>query len=71
VITNALLQFAWLWQAGDQSAAMQALAAPGFTLSPPETFRILANMPFIRSANVASIDAANQMLPSGDGVRRS
>jgi len=71
VITSALLQFAWLWQAGDQTAAMQALAAPGFTLPPPETFRILANMPFIRSANVASIDAANQMLPSGDGVRRS
>jgi hypothetical protein len=71
VITNALLQFAWLWQANDQTAAMQALAAPGFTLPPPETFRILANMPFIHSANVATIDAANQMLPSGDGIRRS
>ena len=46
VIVNALLQFAWLWQAGDQTAAMQALAAPGFTLPPPQTLRCLANMPY-------------------------
>jgi hypothetical protein len=70
VVTNALLQFAWLWQAGNQPAAMQALAAPGFTQPPPETLRILSNMPFIQSANVASIDAAQQMLPVGDLVRR-
>ena len=70
VVTNALLQFAWLWQQGDQPAAMQALAAPGFTWPPPQTLAVLANMPLIRSANVASIDAASQMLPGGDVARR-
>ena len=44
---------------------MQALAAPGFTLPPEQTLRVLSNLPYIRSANLASIDAANQMLPGG------
>ncbi|MEJ0020418.1 MAG: hypothetical protein WDN25_28490 [Acetobacteraceae bacterium] len=67
VITNALLQFADAWQSGDRTGALQALAAPGFTLPPDQTLRVLANMPFIQSANVATMDAANQMLPGGDG----
>ena len=65
VVVNALLQFASEWQAGNQAAAIQALAAPGFTLPPEQTLRALSNLPYIRSANIASIDAANQMLPGG------
>jgi hypothetical protein len=70
IVVNALLQFAAAWQAGDRSAAMQALAAPGFTQPPQQTLQILSNLPAIQSANVATIDAANQMLPGGDVVMR-
>jgi hypothetical protein len=69
-VVNALLQFTAAWQAGNQSAALQALSAPVFTLPPQQTLAILSNLPLIRSANVASIDAANQMLPGGDVFQR-
>jgi hypothetical protein len=69
VVVTALLRFAAAWQAGDQATAMQALAAPGFTLPPQQTLQVLSGLPAIQSANVASIDAANQMLPGGDNVR--
>ncbi len=42
------------------------LAAPGFSLPPPQMLQILGNLPFVQSANVASIEAAQQMLPGGD-----
>lgn len=28
--------------------------------------QVLRNMPYIQSANIATLDAANQMLPGGD-----
>jgi hypothetical protein len=65
VVVNALLRFASEWQAGNQTDAMQALAVPGFTLPPEQTLRVLSNLPYIRSANLAGIDAANQMLRGG------
>jgi hypothetical protein len=71
IVANALLQFAADWQAGNQPAAMQILTTPVFTLPPQQTLQILANLPYIRSANIASIDAANQMLPGGDFARRN
>lgn len=70
VVVTALLRFAAGWQLGDPATAMQALAVPVFTAPPQQTLQILTNMPPIQSANVASIDAANQMLPSGDVARR-
>jgi hypothetical protein len=69
VVVNALLRFAGEWQGGNQAGAIQALAAPGFTLPPEATLRVLENMPYIQSANIASIDASHQMLPGGDGMR--
>jgi hypothetical protein len=69
-VVDALLRFAAAWQFGDQAAAMQALSAPVFTFPPPQTAQVLFNLPAIQSANVASIDAANQMLPGGDMARR-
>lgn len=69
IVVTALLRFAAAWQAGDQPAAMQALAVPGFTLSPPQTVQILTNLPYIQTANVATLDTANQMLPGGGNGR--
>jgi hypothetical protein len=31
--------------------------------------QVLANLPYVQSANVASTDAAQQMLPGGDNRR--
>jgi hypothetical protein len=62
VMVNALLDFAAAWQSGDRRGARHALVAPGFTLPPDQTALALSNMPYIRSANLASGDAANQML---------
>ena len=39
VVVNALLRFAAEWQAGNQAGAIQALAAPGFTLPPSRRSR--------------------------------
>jgi hypothetical protein len=61
-MVNALLDFAAAWQSGDRRGARHALVAPGFTLPPDQTALALSNMPYIRSANLASGDAANQML---------
>ena len=66
LVTNGLLQFAWLWQYGDAPTAMQVLRTPIFTLPPEQTLQVLSNMPYIQSANIATLDAANQMLPGGD-----
>jgi hypothetical protein len=66
LVTNGLLQFAWLWQYDGTPAAMQVLATPIFTLPPEQTLQVLNNMPYIQSANIATLDAANQMLPGGD-----
>jgi hypothetical protein len=65
LVTNGLLQFAWLWQYDGTPAAMQVLATPIFTLPPEQTLQVLSNMPYIQSANIATLDAANQMLPGG------
>lgn len=66
VVVNALMGFAAAWQAGNEQGAIQMLAAPGFSLPPPQMLQILGNLPFVQSANVASIEAAQQMLPGGD-----
>jgi hypothetical protein len=69
-VVEALLQFAWLWQFGNPPAAMQAIASPVFTLPPQQTLQVLSNLPYVRSANVASSEAAAQMLPGGDLASR-
>jgi len=69
-VVEVLLQFCAAWQFGNQPAAMQALAAPVFTLPPRQTLQVLSNLPYIQSANVASIDAASEMLAGGGSGRR-
>ncbi len=70
IVVNALMGFAAAWQAGDQQAALQALAAPGFTLPPPQLVQALFNLPYVPSANIASMEAAREMMPGGDVARR-
>ncbi len=69
VVVNVLLRFAAAWQAGDHSAALQVLSAPGFALPPQQTLQVLSNVPYVQTANVGSIDAAREMLPGGDVAR--
>ncbi|HEY7581785.1 MAG TPA: hypothetical protein VH855_29660 [Acetobacteraceae bacterium] len=66
VVVNALMGFAAAWQAGDQPAAWRALAAPGFTVAPPQLVQVLSALPYVQSANIASAEAAREMLPGGD-----
>ena len=62
-VVETLLQFGWLWQSGNWPAAMQVLASQVFTLPPQQTLQVLNNLPYVQSANIASADAAAQMLP--------
>jgi hypothetical protein len=62
-VVETLLQFAWLWQSGNWPVAMQVLASQVFTLPPQQTLLVLNNLPYVQSANIASADAAAQMLP--------
>lgn len=68
-VVNAMLGFASVWQSGNRAGALQLLAVPGFTLPPEQMLQVLSNMPYIQSANIATIDAANQVLPGGDARR--
>jgi hypothetical protein len=69
IVVDALMGFAAARQANDRQAALQALAAPGFILSPPQMVQLLSDLPYVPSANIASLDAAQQMLPGGDLAR--
>jgi hypothetical protein len=60
LVINALLRFTVALSAGDQAAAMRILGAPVFTLPPSQTARILSNLPYIQSANLATLRASNE-----------
>ena len=60
-VVNALLPFADARHAGSQSSAIQALAAPVFTMPPTETQQLLSNMPPMSSVNTATMNAASAM----------
>jgi hypothetical protein len=66
LVVNVLLQVIGALQAGDQSAALQALAAPGFTFAPPQTMAVLSNLPYVPTANYASSGAAAGMFSPGN-----
>jgi hypothetical protein len=69
LVVNALLAMTAALMAGNEPAALQALSIPIFTLPPPETLARLANLPYVRSANLATMQAAEMEYPSG-GDRR-
>jgi len=63
-VVNVMLAVGWNLRFGHQAAALRALTAPGFTLPPEQTLQVLANLPYIRSANLAGLDAEQQMFPA-------
>jgi hypothetical protein len=62
LVVDALLRLTAALSAGDQPAAMRILASPVFTLPPPVTLHVLSDLPYIRSANIATLQAANTAL---------
>jgi hypothetical protein len=69
LVANGLLQTIASLQAGDSAMAMRALAAPVFTLPPERTLQILTQLPYIRSANIATSEASAEALSHGDNHR--
>lgn len=69
-VANALLQTIAALQTGNQAAVMQALGLPVFTLPPEQTLQILTELPYIRSANIATSEAAADALSKGDQNRK-
>jgi hypothetical protein len=67
-VVNALLQLAEGLQFGNQAQAALALTSPVFTAPPPETLQTLSNLPYDRTANLATARAGLQILPVG-GIR--
>lgn len=68
LVVNVMLQFVADLQVGNRPAAMQVLNAPVFSQPPPATLQVLANLPYVQSANLATARAEEQSFPSG-GVR--
>jgi len=61
-VVDALLRFTAALNASDQAEAIRTLGSPVFTLPPSQTLLILSNLPYIQSANVATLQAANAAL---------
>jgi hypothetical protein len=68
LVINTLLRAAWDLQAGNPDGASRSLQVPAFT-SPQRTLQVLADLPYVQSANLATSEAAWQALSHGD-VRR-
>jgi hypothetical protein len=64
-VVNALLHLSAGLQFGDRAGVAQALASPVFTLPPDQTMRSLSNLPYDRTANLATAFAEAQVLPRG------
>jgi hypothetical protein len=69
LVANSLLQTLSALQSGDRAAVMLALGLPVFTLTPDQTLQILTDMPYVRSANLATSEAATDALFEGDHRR--
>jgi hypothetical protein len=69
LVANALLQTLAALQSGDPAAVRFALAQPVFTLPPDQTLQLLTDMPYVRSANIATSEAATSVLFEGDHRR--
>jgi hypothetical protein len=65
LVVNTLLAMSLDLQTGNQAAAMQVLASPIFTYKPEQTLQILANLPYIQEANLATARAQEQAFPTG------
>ena len=67
LVVNALLALALDLQSGNVPAAMQVLASPVFTLPPEQALQILANLPYVQEANLATSRADAEMLSNAQG----
>jgi hypothetical protein len=61
-VVDTLLRLTAALNAGDQAEAIRILGSPVFTLPPTVTLHVLSNLPYIRSANIATLQAANTAL---------
>lgn len=67
-VVDQLLYAAEALTAGSTPGALSALGPPAFTLPPEVTLARLARMPFLRTANIASMHAAGQSQPVTGGA---
>ncbi len=63
LVVDALLRLTVALREGDQASALRTLTAPVFSLPPSQTLQILTNLPYIQSANQATLQAANEEFP--------
>ena len=61
-VVNTLLRLTAALSADDQAATIRILGSPVFTYPPIRTLQILSNLPYIQSANIATLAAANTAL---------
>jgi hypothetical protein len=66
LVVDALLRCTVALGAGDRATAMGTLSGPVFTLPSPKTLQILSNLPYIQSANQATLQAANEQFAHGN-----
>jgi hypothetical protein len=66
LVINALLLTLAGLLSDDRATLMNALAAPVFSLPPERTLSIIADLPYVRSANIATSEAASEALPGAD-----
>jgi hypothetical protein len=63
IVVEALLRLTAALSADDQAGAIRVLGSPVFFTRPPsQTLHILSNLPYIQSANIATLQAANAVL---------
>jgi hypothetical protein len=65
MVVNILLRVAEDLEAADPASAIRMLGAPVFTRPPEETLRLLSNLPYVQTANLATSRAASEMFPPG------
>jgi hypothetical protein len=65
-VVDALLRVASNLEVANHGEVLRALENPLFSLPPTHTLRILRKLPFFRSANIATMDAAARTFPNGD-----
>jgi hypothetical protein len=68
LVIDTLLRAAWNLQSGNPDEASRSLQVPAFT-SPQRTLQVLTDLPYIQSANLATSEAAWQVLSHGDAHR--
>lgn len=65
LVVNLLLRIGDELEAGDRAGALHVLTAPVFTMPPEQTLRLLSNLPYVRTANLATSRAEGQSFPVG------